>query len=487
MVDTHLPEKEVSIPHKQYICELWLSKGLIKCGKKQLKLFEKYMKGRNSDDHERYKQYRSALQKIKRKAKRDFYINQCIKFKNDSKRLWRTINNVTKGHNDKSTIIDCIKIDNIQVSDNKQISNEFGKYFSTIGERVATKGGNSNNDIHQYLNKIPRNNTSVFLTPCNPTELTKLIDKLPNKLSSGYDDISNKLLKEIFPDICDPLLNTFNDSLSQGIFPDAMKQADVVPLYKSGSHQLLSNFRSISLLPTISKLLEKVMYDRIYNFLCQNDLLYKSQYGFRKKHSCEHAVTELLGEICKGLETNKHTISVFIDLSKAFDTINHSIFLQKLEHYGIRGTALNWFKSYLMNRTIRAKCTASSTGNTTYSKKFNMNTGCPQGSCLGPLIFLIFCNDLYLNLELCSGILFADDTTIYKSHSNIDYLKWCITNDLEILTDWFKANQLSVNSNKSVAMLFSNKNIQLKTIKMGADDICLLIIPNFWGCSLIEN
>ena len=116
-----------------------------------------------------------------------------------------------------------------------------------------------------------------------------------------------------------------------------------------------------------------------------------------------------------------------------------------------------------------------------YSEKFDMKTGCPQGSCLGPLIFLIFCNDLYLNLELCSGILFADDTTIYKSHANIDYLKWSITNDLEILTDWFRANQLSINSNKSVAMLFSNKAIQLKTIRMGTNDIRFIDHTKFLG------
>ena len=243
MVDSHLPEKEVTIPHKQYICEPWLSKSLIKCGKKQLKLFEKYMKGGNSDDHERYKQYRNTLQKIKRRAKREFYTNQCVKFRNDSKRLWKTIYNVTKGHNDKSTIINCIKIDNIQVTNSKQISNEFGKFFSTIGERVATKGGNSNINIHHYLNKIPLNNASVFLTPCTSMELSKHVDKLPNKLSSGYDDISNKLLKAIFPEISEPLLNIFNDSLAQGIFPDAMKHADVVPLYKSGSgYQTLGQF-----------------------------------------------------------------------------------------------------------------------------------------------------------------------------------------------------------------------------------------------------
>ena len=224
----------------------------------------------------------------------------------------------------------------------------------------------------------------------------------------------------------------------------------------------MTNYHPISLLPMISKLLEKIMYKRIYDFLTKHDILYKSQYGLRKKHSCEHAVTELVSEICKGLENNKHTISIFIDLSKAFDTIDHRLLLHKMECYGLRGTALNWFESYLNNCSMRAKCFASSTSGVQYSKLHNVDIGTPQGSCLGPLLFLIFWIDIYMNLDLCKGILFADDTTIYNSHKNIEYLKWTIIHDLEILLDWFRANHLSMNSNKSTGMLFTNnKNLTI--------------------------
>ena len=134
-------------------------------------------------------------------------------------------------------------------------------------------------------------------------------------------------------------------------------------------------------------------------------------------------MTELLGEVCKGLENRKYTLALFLDLSKAFDTISHDILFKKLERYSIRGTALNWFKRYLSNRTLRAKCNCSTSSHVTYSEAYEINIGTPQGSCLGLLIFLIFCNDLYLHLELCSGILFVDDTTIFKSHENIKYLE----------------------------------------------------------------
>ena len=226
------------------------------------------------------------------------------------------------------------------------------------------------------------------------------------------------------------------------------------------------------------------MYNRTYEFLDEHNIFFKSQYGFRKKHSCEHAITELIGEICKGLELNKHTLSIFIDLSKAFDTISHDILFQKLDRYGIRGIALKWYKSYLNHRKLRAKCKTATSENFVYSDEFDLEIGTPQGSCLGPLIFLIFCNDLYLNLELCSGILFADDTTIYKSHSNIEFLKWCVTSDMKTIIDWFKANHLSLNGNKTIGMLFSKDKTNIKILPIGDIQIKFVECTKFLGVHL---
>ena len=216
--------------------------------------------------------------------------------------------------------------------------------------------------------------------------------------------------------------------------------------------------------------------------------MFNRKYGFRKKHSCEHAVTELEGEICKDLEQNKHKISLFIDLSKAFDTISHNILLRKLKRYGIRGVMLNWFTSYLTDRELRAKCTTAEQSKPEYSETELVKIGTLQGSCLGPLIFLLFCNDLYLNLDLCKGILFADDMTIYNSHQNLRYLKWSVEHDLSILLDWFKANQLSMNSTKSVGMLFSN-NRKLKIDEITVNDTYIKMVSHtkFLGIWIDKN
>ena len=365
-IDQPIPLKEVVIPAKQFICEPWLTKGLLKCSKKQLQLYEKSLKSGNNDDILTYKKYRTTLQRVKRNSKKLYYISQCTKFKSDSKRLWHAINNIIKKTNNKSYIIDHIKVDNIVINNANEISNAFGKYFATIGLSVSTKGGNSKTPINEYLEKIPFQDKSVFLLPCSKSEIKKLIADLPNKSSSGHDNITNKLLKEICDLLIDPLHHIFNLSISTGIFPEDMKLADISPLFKGGNRHMLNNYRPISLLPTISKLLEKIIYARTYNFLDQKKILYNTQYGFHKKHSCEHAVTELTGEICKGLENGKHILAMYIDLSKAFDTIKHEVLYKKMYCYGIHGIALDWYKSYLTDRHIRAKCNCSTTSHVNY-------------------------------------------------------------------------------------------------------------------------
>ena len=278
------------------------------------------------------------------------------------------INNVTKNIKDKSCIIDSIKVNNIEITDSKFIADEMAKFFATIGYNTAMKGEHGKKDISEYLRKIPKQSSTVFLTPCSVAKINKLIENLPNKTSSGYDDISNLLLKKLQSVLVYPLQIIFNKSLSEGIFPDSMKLADVIPLFKGRNKAVLTNYRPISLLPTLSKLLEKVMYKRTYDFLTKHDILFRSQYSFRKKHSYEHAITELVGEICKGLETKKHTMAIFIDLSKAFDTISHNLLLTKMSLYGLRGTAHAWYNSYLSNRMMQAKCSTSTSTIAEYSK-----------------------------------------------------------------------------------------------------------------------
>ena len=369
------------------------------------------------------------------------------------------INSIANKTNDKTSLIECIKVDKIEYYDAFGISNNLCKYSASVGENLSAKIPKPKKTICEYLRKLTNNESSLYLMPTSQSELIKLIDNLPRKNSSGYDNISNILLKRLKASLLEPLTIIFNKSISTGIFPSRMKSADIFPLFKSKERNLPTNYRPISLLLTISKLLEKIIYKRTYSFLSETNQLYQSQYGFHNNHSCENAVSELKGHILKRRELNESTACVLLDLSKAFDTINHDTLIKKLELYGIRGVALHWFRSYLSDRKIRVKCTVGSTGKLEYSQEETVNIGTPQGSCLGPLIFLIFNNDLYQVIENCSTILFADDTTLYVSSKNTNYLKWCIEHDLKLLLDWFRASKLTLNLSKTQFLLFKlNEN-----------------------------
>jgi len=320
------------------------------------------------------------------------------------------------------------------------------------------------------------------MSPTDPEEIEKIITTMKSKTSRGIDDINSEFIKKIKQNIKVPLSKLINMSLETGKIPASLKIAKVIPIFKNKSPEEYTNYRPISLLPIMSKILEKVVHKRLYNFMnlqtCNQ--LYNNQYGFRTKHSTIHAITQLSAEILESFDNNNFTLGVFLDLSKAFDTINHSTLLKKLEHYGIRGVALEWFRNYLLDRKQYVHF------NGINSNQQCVTCGVPQGSVLGPLLFIIYTNDLPNALRSSRCILFADDTTIFHSSNDLKISASLISNDLELLTDWFRANKLSLNVTKTNYMIFSKTQIDSSNInlKIGTEHINRVNDTKFLGVYL---
>ena len=389
----------------------------------------------------------------------------CYEYRSQTKKLWGLINEIAGKNNNKPGLIEYLKINEVREYSAEKISNRFAKYFAGAGKQFALKIPKPVKSVTDYLKFLQCSQSSLFLSSACEEEIKKIVSTLPSKASSGHDNISNVLLKEIIDQLAHVLVDVFNKSMAMGEFPSIMKLAEVVPLYKGKEHYLKTNYRPISLLTTISKILEKIMYHRVYSFLHETGQIYKNQYGFRANHSCEYAIRQVVGTVIKGLENNQYITCILLDLSKAFDTIEHKLLLHKLELYGVRCQALSWFKSYLSNRKLRVKCRTVSDSSETISDKHVLHYGTPQGSCLGPLIFLLFVNDLHLNLQDSECVQFADDTTLVFTHRNLNYLHFCIENELLIIQDWFNANQLTLNVDKSLYLLYHSHKQNLPDFK----------------------
>ena len=283
---------------------------------------------------------------------------------------------------------------------------------------------------------------------------------LKTNKTSGYDDISADVVKRVSDEIFVILKHIFNISLAKRVFPDKLKIARVTPIFKKGSNTLVTNYRPISVLPCFSKLLERVMYNRLYKFLLENNILYQKQFGFQNAHSTEHAVLQLVNQITEAFSQGKYTLGIFLDLSKAFDTVNHNILLEKLKAYGIQSENLEWFRSYLSNRKQFILYDDFKT------EVKIVKCGVPQGSILGPLLFLIFVNDLSNSTKVLDPVLFADDTNLFCSDNNIRTLFETANQELRQNNDWFLVNKPSLNIEKTKYMLFhkciDQENIPLK-------------------------
>ena len=276
-------------------------------------------------------------------------------------------------------------------------------------------------------------------------ELNKALTELKRIKSCGYDDITSNVVIHVVECIRKPLFHLISSSFEHSTFPDKLKVAKVYPVYKNGDSNNMSNYRPISLLPVFSKIYEKVIYNQIYNYLNINKLLYKNQFGFQKSCSTEHAIIELTNKIFKSFDKGEQVLGVFIDLSKAFDTVDYGILLSKLNHYGIKGLIYKWTKNYLSNRkqfVIKKE-----------SSVLDIKCGVPQGSILGPLLFLIYINDIHRASKLRS-ILYADDTTLFFNHNNIKSMFGTMNTELENFNLWFRANKLSLNCEKTNYILF---------------------------------
>ena len=292
-----------------------------------------------------------------------------------------------------------------------------------------------------------RMSESLFLDPVSESEIKERLISL-KETATGYDEINTMSLKLSNNLIAQPLAHICNLSLTEGVFPHQLKIANVIPIYKSDDPMLFNHYRPVSLFCILSKDFEKIIYDRLLNFLERYKILYDKQYGFRKKHSTYMVLITLMDKLRNAIENGEYVIGIFLDFSKAFDTVNHDILREKLEHYGIRGCALSWFRSYLSNKPQYV------TYNGTTSMSQTIKCGVPQGSILGPLLFLIYINDLGNVCINTMPLLFADDTNLFASGTNIIQLQDAVTNDLNSIAEWLKVNRLSLNIKKHISWFF---------------------------------
>ena len=352
-----------------------------------------------------------------------------------------------------------------KIEDEQIIAKEFNNFFISCSSSLSdTLDRNVFQSKHTDYLKNPISN-SFFFKPVTENEILEICRSLKNTTSTGYDDISCNVLKQIIHVIVVPLAHIFNASFSTGVFPQKLKIAKIIPVYKKDDKHLFQNYRPISILPSISKLIEKCAFNRLYSFLSKNLILSNSQFGFRSNHSTVHAQIVLQDKITSFIENNDFCIGVFMDLSKAFDLVNHVILLSKLQYHGVRGTAYQWFHSYLSDRLQYTQYDNS-------SSEFALVThGVPQGSILGPLLFLIYINDLTLASDKFQYIMYADDTTLLYTQSDLSDIEKNVNGELELIANWFKANKLMLNLKKTNFCAFYNKKKELSII----NDISLAI------------
>ena len=454
LYDAHFPYVTTKFNKSVHKISNFMTKGLLTSRRNKLNLLKLSLTDPTPHNRDNYKQYRNIYNTLIR-ASKTLHINKRLKDNaKNPKKTWDTLKELTTGTHNDHKINAITNKDGMTLTDPKLMAEEFNNFFTSAGKKISESIDPIRQTPDSYLTTTNTPPPTLEFIEISQGKLINIINDMAPKNSNDIYGLSTKLIKYLKYELAPPLVHLFNLSIRQSKFPSKLKTSRTIPIFKAGDSTNCDNYRPISLLSAISKILEKFISEQLVNHLEYHKLIYEHQYGFQRNKSTVHSLLHLTNFVTRELNDRKFVVGVFLDLKKAFDVVPHDILLRKLCHLGIRERALEWFTSYLSGRSQQVEIE----GVTSDKKAIDLSV--LQGSILGPILFLCYINDLPSVTNLLS-LLFADDTAGLKSGHDLKELIRTVNIEINKMANWFRANKMAVNISKTKYIIFKPKGTKI--------------------------